>query len=111
MQHFFEDVAVSHGGAGKRDVFLGENSLEAQVGHGSGDDAITLKLVLGFQEAGGSQKYAVAVHHPSRLADEERAVGVSIERHSQPSFFLDNSLLQTFQMKRAAARVDIATVR
>src|SRR5947209_4211981 len=41
-QHFFEDVAIADIGARERDIFGGEDALEAKVGHGSGDDAIAL---------------------------------------------------------------------
>ncbi len=45
-KHFFEDVTIADIGAGERDVLACKNAFEAEVGHGSGDDAISGKLVL-----------------------------------------------------------------
>lgn len=45
-KHFFEHVAIADGGAGQRDAFAGEDALEAEIGHGRGDDAVPFELVL-----------------------------------------------------------------
>ena len=47
-KHFFEDVAIADGSAGERNAFASQDSLEAKIGHGSGDDAIAFEFVLGF---------------------------------------------------------------
>ena len=109
-EHLFEDVAVANGGAGESDTFAGEGALEAEIGHGSGDDAIAVELAERFEVARGSKQDAVAIDDFSRLADEKRAVGVAIERNAKFCPLGDDALLQTFQIKRAAIGIDVATV-
>jgi len=109
-EHFFEDVAVADVGAGKNDVFAGEDAFETEIGHGSGDDAIAFELALHFEEAGGGEEDAVAVDDASRIGDEERAVGIAIEGDAELGFFFDDALLQAFEMERAAAGVDVAAI-
>lgn len=110
-KHFFEDVAVAHVGAGERDIFAGEDALEAEVGHGSGDDAIALELALGFEEARDGEEHAIPIDDFTGGGDEEGAVGVAIEGHTELGFFRDDARLQTREMQGAAIGVDIAAVR
>src|SRR5205085_2444419 len=105
-----EDVAVPDRRARQRDVLLCESALQPEIGLGSGNDAVAFELVLRFQEARDGQEHAIAIYDFSRLADKERAVSISIKGHAQLRFFLNNALLQTLQMERTAARVDIAAV-
>ncbi len=109
-QHFFEDVAISNGSAGEGDAFACEDTLEAEIGHGRGDDTIALELVLRFEVARDGEKNAIPVNDFARFADEEGAVGISIEGHAELGALGDHALLQTFEMKRAAAGVDVAAV-
>jgi len=60
-KHFFEDVAIADRSAGERDAFTGQDTLEAKIGHGRGDDAIAFELVLGFEMARDGQENAIAV--------------------------------------------------
>ena len=109
-QHFFENVAVADGGAGERNAFTGEDALEAEIGHGSGDDAIALEFVLGFEMASDGEENAIAVDDFARFADEESAVGIAVEGDTELGALGDHALLQTFEMKRTAGGVDVAAV-
>lgn len=81
-KHFLEDVAVADGGASERDAFAGEDALEAEIGHGSGDDAVTFELILRFEIARDSEKNAVTVDDFACFADEESAVSIAVEGHA-----------------------------
>lgn len=109
-KHFFEHVTVADRSAGKRDAFASQNSLEAEIGHGSGDDAISLELILGFEMTRGGKENAVAVDDCSGFADEEGAVGIAVKGDAELGAFRDDPLLQAFEVKRTAASVDIAAV-
>jgi len=61
LEHFFEDVAVADVGAGQGYIFAGENTFEAEIGHGGGNDAIAGKLFLGFEVASDGKEYAITV--------------------------------------------------
>src|SRR5580658_1353155 len=60
---------------------------------------------------GDREKNAVAVDDFSRFADEERAVGVAVESHSELSALGKHACLQSIEMERAAAGIDIAAIR
>ena len=109
-QHFFENIAITDGGARQRDVFLREDPLQPEVGHGSSHDTVALKLILRFQKACGRQQNSIAIHHFPAFTDKERAVGIAIKSHAQTGLFRDDALLQTLQVKRATARIDVAAV-
>ena len=109
-QHFLENVAIADGSAGERDAFAGENAFEAEIGHGSGDDAIARELVLGFEVTRDGEENTIAVDDFPRFADEEGAIGIAIEGDTKTSAFGDDAFLQTFEMERTAAIVDVAAV-
>ena len=68
------------------------------------------EFILRFQETRGGKEHAVAVDHFSRFADKQGAVGIAVKSHSQSRFFCHHPFLEPFQVKRAAARVDVAAV-
>ena len=109
-QHFFEDIAIADGSASERDAFAGEDAFEAEIGHGRGDDAVAFELVLGFEVARDGEKNAIAVDDFAGFADEEGAVGIAIEGHAELSALGEHALLQTIEMERAAAGVDVAAI-
>ena len=110
-QHFLENVAIADRGAGECDSLTGEDALKTEIGHGCGDNAIALELILRFEVARNGKKNAVAVDDFSCFADEESAVGVAVECDTELGALGGHALLQTFKMKRAAAGVDVAAVR
>jgi hypothetical protein len=89
---------------------VGEDALEAKIRHGSGDDAIAFEFVLGFEVTSHGEKNAVAVDDFPRFANEEGAVGIAIEGDTQLGALGDYALLQTFEIERTAAGVDVAAV-
>ena len=109
-KHFFEDIAVADGGAGEGDAFAGEDALEAEIGHGSGDDAIAFEFVLGFEVARDGQKNAIAVDDLAGFADEEGTVGIAIEGYAELGALGEHALLQAIEMERTAASVDVAAI-
>ena len=109
-KHFFEDVAVADIGARERNIFGGEDAFQAEVGHGSGDDAIAFELALGFEVARDGEEDAVSVDDFAGGGDEEGAVGIAVEGYAEVRVFGEDLLLQTFKMKGAAAGVDVAAV-
>ncbi len=111
LEHFFEDVAVAYGGAGERDTFAGEDALEAEIRHGSGDDAVALQFALRLEITRDGEEDAVAVDDFPRFTGKEGAVGIAIEGNSEPGAFCDNPFLQAFEMERAAAGINVAAVR
>src|SRR4029077_24021 len=82
-----------------------------QVGHGSGNDAVALKLVLGFEVARGGKKDVVAVHDFSGLADEKRAIRIPVESHTETRLFSDDAFLQSLEIQGATAGIDVAAIR
>jgi hypothetical protein len=109
-EHFLENIAIADGSAGERDAFAGEDALEAEIGHGRGDDAIALEFILGFEMTGDGEENAIAVDDFSGFADEESAVGIAIKGDAKTGAFGDDALLQTLEMERTAAVVDVAAV-
>lgn len=53
---------------------------------------------------------AIAVDDFAGLRDEERAVGIAVEGHTELSALGDDALLQTLEIKRAAAGIDVAPI-
>jgi len=109
-KHFFEDVAIADGSAGESDAFAGEDALETEIGHGSGDDAIAFEFVLGFEMTRDGQENAVAVDDFPGFADEEGAVGVAVEGHTKAGALRDHALLQAIEIEGTAAGVDVAAI-
>jgi len=109
-KHFFEDVAIADGGASESDAFAGENALEAEIGHGGGNDAIAFEFVLGFEVTGHGEENAIAVDDFAGFADKEGAVGIAIEGHAELSALGEHAFLEAIEMKRAAAGVDVAAI-
>ena len=109
-EHFFENVAVANGGASERNAFTGQDEFEAEIGHGSGNDAIALEFVLGFEVASDGEENAIAVDDFAGFANEEGAVGIAIEGHTELGALGDHALLQAFEMERAAAGIDVAAI-
>jgi len=109
-EHFFENVAIADGGASKSDAFAGKDAFKAEIGHGSGYDAIAFELVLGFQVTGNGEENTIAVNDFSSFANEQGAIGIAIEGNTQLGPIGYDALLQTIQIKRPAACVDIAAV-
>lgn len=109
-KHFFKNVAVADGGAGKRDAFASQNAFEAEIRHGGGDDAITLELVLGFEVTSDGEENAVTIDDFPRFTDEEGAIGIAVKGDAELGAFRDDALLQAFEMKRTTACIDIAAV-
>ena len=109
-EHFFENVAVADGGTSERNAFTGQDEFEAEIGHGSGDDAIPFELVLRFEVASDGEENAIAVDDFAGFANEEGAVGIAIEGHTELGALGDHALLQTFEMERAAAGIDVAAI-
>ena len=110
-KHFFEDVTIADIGAGERNVLACKNAFEAEVGHGSGNDAISGKIVLLFKVARYGEEQTVDINDSSFGGNEKGAVGVSIESDSERGALRGHPLLQFLQVERAATRVDIAAVR
>jgi hypothetical protein len=109
-EHFLENIAIADGSASEGDSFAGENALETEIGHGSGDDAIALELVLRFEMTGDGEENAIAVDDFSGFANEKSAVGIAIEGDAKTGAFCDDALLQALEMERTAAVVDVAAV-
>ena len=86
------------------------NALETQVGHGGCNHAITGEPVLGLEETRGSKKHAVAIHNFSGFANEESAVGVTVESHTETRLLGDDAFLQTLQVQRTASGVDVPAI-
>jgi len=110
FEHFFEDVTIADIGAGERDIFSGEDAFKAEIGHGRGDDAIAGQFILRFEITRDGEKNAVAVDDGAVCGNEEGAIGIAIEGDAKGGAFGGNALLQFFEMKRAAAGVDVAAV-
>ena len=109
-KHFFEDVAVADGGAGEGNAFAGENALEAEIGHGSGDDAIAFELVLGFQVTRGGEKNAVAVDD-FPVSQTKRARSASPSKATpRRARSATMRFCKPSEMERTAAGVDVAAV-
>jgi hypothetical protein len=109
-KHFFEDVAIADGGAGEGDTFAGEDTLQTKIGHGRGDDAVAFQLVLGFEVTRDGQENTIAVDDFSRFANEEGAVGITVESNAELGALRQHSFLQTIEMERTAAGVDVAAI-
>jgi len=109
-EHFFQDVAIADGGAREGDIFAREDTFEAEIRHGSSDDAIAGELADGLQVAGRGEKNAIAVDDLAGFADEESAVGVAVESDTELGFFGDNAFLQSLQIQGTTVGVDIAAV-
>src|SRR5882762_503516 len=109
-KHFFQNISIADSGAGQRDIFAGKNGLETQGGHGGSDDAVTYELILRFEKTRGGKKHAVAIHNFPGLADEERAVGVTIKGHTEARLLSDDAFLQALQVQRTTAGVDVPAV-
>ncbi len=109
-EHFFEYITVADSGACQRDVLARKYALEAQVGHGRGDDAVAFEFILRFEVARDGKKHTVAVHDFSRFTDEERTVSVTVESNSETRLLRDDAFLQALQVQRTAAGVDVAAV-
>ncbi len=110
LEHFFENIAVADVGARERNIFAGEDTLETQIRHGRGDDAIAGKLALRLQITRDSEQHTVAVDDGTVRGDEEGAVGIAIEGHSECGLFGRNALLQFFEVQGTATRIDVAAV-
>jgi hypothetical protein len=109
-KHFFKHVAIADGSAGERNAFAGQDTFEAEIGHGCGHDAIAVELVLGFKMTCDSQENAVAVNNLSRFADKEGAVGIAVEGHAELGALGEHAFLQTIEMERTASGVDVAAI-
>ena len=53
----------------------------------------------------------IAIHDASLFANEDGAIGVPVQRHSEMSPLLSDRLLQQLGMDRATAGIDIHPVR
>jgi hypothetical protein len=110
LEHFFENVAIADVGTSQRNIFMRKDAFETEVGHGSGDDAITRKFILGYEITRDPEKYSVTVDDFSIGRNEEGSVCVAIEGDSEGGAFGRNTLLQLFKMKRTASGIDVAAV-
>ena len=109
-EHFFKDIAVADGSAGKRDAFTGQDAFKAKIGHGSGHDAVAFELVLGFEVTRDGEENAITVDDFACFADEEGTVSIAIEGNAELSTLGEHALLQTVEMERAAAGVDVSAI-
>ena len=110
LEHFFQNITIANIGTGKRDAFACEDSFEAQIGHGSGDDAIARELALRFKVTGYGEENSVSIDDFSISRDEEGAISVAVKGDSESGSFGRDALLKLFEMERAAAGIDVAPV-
>ena len=110
LEHFFENVAITNISAGQGDIFAGEDTFEAEIGHGGGDNAIARQFILGFEITRDGEKNAIPVDNGTVRRDKESAIGVAIKGDTECGAFDGNALLQFFEVERAAACVDIAAI-
>ena len=110
LEHFFQNVAVADIGASERNIFAGKDAFEAEIGHGSGDDAIAGQFILGSEIARDGEKNAVPVDDGAVCRNEKSAIGVPIESNTECSTFRRHALLQFFEVERTAGGVDVAAV-
>jgi len=56
LRSILQDVAVADIGSGERNALAGESALEAEIRHGSGDDAVAGEFVLRIKEARAARR-------------------------------------------------------
>jgi len=110
-EHFFENIAIADGSAGECNAFAGEDAFKAKIGHGSGDNTIAFELILRFEMTSDGQENSVAVDDFPGFADEDGAIGITIESDTEPAALGDDALLQTFEMQRSTTIIDVAAIR
>ena len=63
-----------------------------------------------LQVARHSQQHAIAIDDMSGLADEQRTIRIAVKRHSEARAFGEHAFLQSLQMQRSAAGIDVSSI-
>src|SRR5947209_7993584 len=64
-----------------------------------------------LQTARVDQQSGIAVADPARAGDEQRAIGIAVESHTQLGMPFQNGPAQVLKMEGTAVQVDVAPVR
>ena len=101
-QHLLKHILVADRRARHFNAVYGERLFESEVGHDGRDYKIARQFPGAFQAGAREKADRVAIDHLAALGDEERAVGVAIERDAQMRACFGHALLQALEMERTS---------
>ena len=110
LDHLFHHVLVADRASDHLDAALAQGELETDVAHHRRDDAVAEQLAPGLHVTGAHQQHCVAVDDAALGIDQDGAVAVAVERHTDTARLLDHRALQVLRMRRAAIEIDVAAV-
>ncbi len=89
----------------------GQRFLEPDIRHDGGNDQIARQLACTLQGRTCEKQNGVAIDNFPLPRDEQRPIGITVERNSEVGAGFDNTSLQILKVQRAAVQVDVAPVR
>ena len=84
------DVAIARPGAVQRQSVPGQESLQTEVGHHGGDDAVAAQPAAGGPGLRDQRQDLVAVDQFARLVRHQQPIGVAVERDAEMRAMLDH---------------------
>src|SRR6266581_6419458 len=104
-QHPFEQISVTDGSPREDDTRFGHGKLQSEIAHDGPHYRLLRQLPLAMNIERQHRHNMIAVHDSSLFADEDGAIGIPVQRHSEMSPVLADRLLQQCGMHRATAGI------
>ena len=111
LEHFLQHIAVANSSLNSMAAMSLHSLMQTNVAHNRGNEHIVMQLAALHKLQSANQHNLVAVHSLAVFVNNQAAVSVAVVSNANMSANLDNLLLQSLQMRRAAAVVDVQTVR
>src|SRR4051812_26721763 len=90
--HLLDDVAVADLSAPELDAYAVECQLQSEIAHDGGNDGAAPQRALFGHLFGADREHVVPVDDLAVLVDENRPIGVAVERHAEIGAVLEHRL-------------------
>ena len=111
LHHLFEHIAVAHVGADEVDAVLPAELVQSEVRHDGRHDGVAGEPAVALHIGSADRHDLVAVDLMAQLVDHQAAVGVAVEGHAHVVLPRHDALAEAFEVRGAAAVVDVRAVR
>ena len=110
LQHLLHHVLVADRRSHEIDAQRLQRELETDVAHDRRDNRVASEPAFPLKLTSAHQQHSVAVDNMTVMVHEDRAIAVAVECHAHGAAARHDGLGQTFGMRRAAVKVDVAAV-
>ena len=110
LEHPFEDVLVSDLCPNQSHPGRRQRLLEAEVGHDGRDHEAIIEPAAAVEVAGPEQQDLVAVPDASLVVDEDRPIGVTIERDPGVGSPFAYDACESFWMECSGILIDVPSI-